>query len=69
VWWFWLVTARESRGECGNVDEAKGRWGTGKSKGGAEVRTLTVGAEEEEGSDCLRLETVVGLVADAGYYM
>jgi len=34
---------------------------------GEKSRTLTVGAGEDEVSDCLRLEIVVGLVADAVY--
>jgi hypothetical protein len=38
----------------------------GMSREGRKVRTLTVGAGEEEGSDCLRLGIVVGFVVDAG---
>jgi hypothetical protein len=36
---------------------------------GEKARTLAVGAGEDEVSDCLRLEIVVGLVADAALFI
>ena len=50
----------------GLMDKVKRRWRYGESERGRKVRTLAVGAGEEEVSDCLRLEIVAGLVADAG---
>jgi len=40
-----------------------------KRERGGIVRTLTMGAEVDEVSDCLRLEIVAGAVADAGKSM